>query len=88
MTTTHKNLLTSNRELLNNFYATPITVDFGTTETDDSINVASKHRKIFISIKLPDFSTTIITKNDNLSTTLTNFPWEKITLIYLNVSTI
>ena len=45
----------------NNRYITPVNVEFGSTESDSTVNIASKHRKLFTTIKLLDPSAKIIT---------------------------
>ena len=35
----------------NNRYITPVNVEFGSTESDSTVNIASKHRKLFATTK-------------------------------------
>ena len=44
----------------NNRYITPVNVEFGSTESDNTVNIASKHRKLFATIKRLDPSSKII----------------------------
>ena len=44
----------------NNRYITPVNVEFGSTESDSTVNIASKHRKLFAAIKRLDPSSKII----------------------------
>ena len=47
----------------NNRYTTPITVELGSSESENSVNLPVKHRKIFIVIKLLDPSASITIKD-------------------------
>ena len=49
-----------------NRYVTPINVEFGSTESDSTVNIAWKHRKLFAAIKLFDPSSKIITDDDTV----------------------
>ena len=40
----------------NNRYITPVNVEFGSNDSDSTVNIASKHRKPFAAIKLLDLS--------------------------------
>ena len=48
----------------NNRYITPVNAKFGSTESDSTVNIASKHRKT--TIKLLDPSAKIITDDDTV----------------------
>ena len=50
----------------NNRYITPVNVEFGSTELDSTVNISSKHRKLFTAIKLLDPSAKIITDDDTV----------------------
>ena len=50
----------------NNPYITPVNVEFGSTESDSTAIIASKHRKLFTVIKLLDPSAKIITDDDTV----------------------
>ena len=41
-------------KFINNRYTTPITVKFGSSESENSVNLPVKHRKIFLAIKIID----------------------------------
>ena len=47
-----------------NRYITPVNVEFGSTESDRTVNIASKHRKFFTAIKLLGRFAKIITDDD------------------------
>ena len=47
----------------NNRHVTPITVEFGSSESENSVNLPVKQRKIFIAIKLLDPSASITIKD-------------------------
>ena len=55
-------------KFINNSYTTPNTIECRTIETDASVNIAFKYRKIFAAIKLLDSSTIIVTKSDTIIT--------------------
>ena len=48
----------------NNQYITPINVLFGSTESDSTVNIVSKHHKSFTAINILDRSAKIITDGD------------------------
>ena len=50
----------------NNRYTTPVNVEFGITESDNTVNFASKHCKLFAAIKILDLSVKIITDDDTV----------------------
>ena len=50
----------------NNRYITPVNVEFDSTESDSTVNIASKHRKLFTVIKLLDPSAKNITDDDTV----------------------
>ena len=50
-------------KFINNRYTTQITVEFGSSESENSINLPVKNRKIFLAIKLLDPSTSITIKD-------------------------
>ena len=58
----------------NNRYITPVNVEFGSTESDSTVNIASKHSKLFAAIKLLDPSAKIITDDDTVIHHLKEFP--------------
>ena len=60
----------------NNWYITPVNVEFGSTESDNTVNIASKHRKLFVVIKLIDPSAKIITDDDTVIHHPKEFPME------------
>ena len=49
-------------KFINNRYTTPITVEFGSSESENLVNLPVKHRKIFIAINLFDPSASITIK--------------------------
>ena len=61
---------TSDVIFINNSYNTPITIELNTTELETIVHLSPKHRKISITIKLLDISTTIIIDSD----TIINYP--------------
>ena len=60
-------------KFINNRYTTPITVELGSSESENSVNLPVKHRNIFIAIKLLDPSTSITIK-DKFITNPLEFP--------------
>ena len=60
-------------KFINNRYTTLITVEFGSSESENSVNQLVKHWKIFIAIKLLDLSASITIK-DKVITNLQEFP--------------
>ena len=60
-------------KFINNRYTTPITVEFGSSESENSVNLPVKHRKISIAIKLLDSSTSTTIKNKVITNPL-EFP--------------
>ena len=58
----------------NNRYTTPVNVEFGSTESDSTVNIASKHRKLFAAFKLLDPPMKIITDDDTVIHHLKEFP--------------
>ena len=60
-------------KFINNRYTIPITVEFGSSESDNSVNLPVKHRKIFIAMKLLDPSASITIK-DKVITNPQEFP--------------
>ena len=52
-------------KFINNRYTTPITVEFGSSESENFVNLPVKHRKFFIEIKLLDPSTSITIKRQS-----------------------
>ena len=50
----------------NNRYITPVNVEFGSTESDSTVNIASKYRKLFTAIKILDPSAKSITNDDTV----------------------
>ena len=60
-------------KFINNRYTTPITVEFGSSESENSVNLPVKHRKISIAIKLLDPSTSTTIKNKVITNPL-EFP--------------
>ena len=50
-------------KLTNNRYITTITVEFGSSESENSINLPVKHQNIFIAIKLLDPAASITIKD-------------------------
>ena len=58
----------------NNRYITLVNVESGSTESDSTVNIASKHRKLFAAIKLFDPSSKIITDGDTIIHHLKEFP--------------
>ena len=60
-------------KFINNRYTTPITVEFGSSESENSVNLPVKHRKIFLAIKLLDPSASITIK-DKVITNPKEFP--------------
>ena len=50
----------------NNRYITPVNVEFDSTESDSTVNISSKHRKLFTVVKLLDPSAKIITNDDTV----------------------
>ena len=71
-----------------NRYITPINVEFGSTESDSTVNIASKYRKLFTAIKVLDPSTKIITDDDTVIHHPKEFPWELIMQQNSQLSTI
>ena len=57
----------------NNRYITPVNVEFGSTESDNTVHIVSKHCNVFAAIKLLDRSAKIITNDDTVIS-----PWESI----------
>ena len=60
-------------KFINNRYTTLITVEFGSCESKNSVNLPVKHRKIFIALKLLDPSASITIK-DKVITNPKEFP--------------
>ena len=60
----------------NNRYITSANVELGSTESDNTVNIASKHRKLFVVIKLIDPSAKIITDDDTVIHHPKEFPME------------
>ena len=52
---------------INNRYTNPVTIDFDSFDSDNTVNLQVKHRKIFIAIKLLDLSAST-TMNDKVIT--------------------
>ena len=50
----------------NNRYITSVNVEFGSTESDSTVNIAPKYRKLFTAIKILDSSTKFITDDDTV----------------------
>ena len=50
----------------NNRYITPVNVEFGSNDSDSTVNIASKNRKLFAAIKILDTSAKIITDDDTI----------------------
>ena len=50
-------------KFINNRYTTPITVEFGSSESENSVNLPVKHRKILIAIKLLNPAASITIKD-------------------------
>ena len=50
----------------NNRYITPVNVEFGSNDSDSTVNIASKHRKLFAAIKILDPFAKIITDDDTV----------------------
>ena len=48
----------------NNRYITSVNIEFGSNESDSTVNIASKHRKLIAAIKLLDPSVYIIIDDD------------------------
>ena len=71
-----------------NRYITPINVEFGSTESDSTVNIASKYRKLFTAIKVLDPSAKIITDDDTVIHHPKEFPWELIMQQNSQLSTI
>ena len=46
-------------KFINNRYATPVTIEFGSSDSESTMNIPVKHRKIFAAITLLDPSATI-----------------------------
>ena len=60
-------------KFINNRYTIPITVEFGSSESENSVNLPVKHRKCFIAINLLDPSASIAIK-DKVITNPQEFP--------------
>ena len=60
-------------KFINNRYTTPITVEFGSSKSENSVNLPLKHRKIFLAIKLLDPSASLTIK-DKVITNPKEFP--------------
>ena len=58
----------------NNRYITPLNIEFGSTESDSTIKIVLKHRKLFAAIKLLDPSAKIITNDDTVIHHPKDFP--------------
>ena len=65
--------LASEVKFINNLYITPITVEFGSSQSENSVNLPIKHRNIFIATKLLDPSVSVTTK-DKVITSPLEFP--------------
>ena len=50
----------------NNRYITPVNVEFGSNDSDSTVNIASKHCKLFAAIKILDPFAKIITDDDTV----------------------
>ena len=73
--TNYERLIANTAEIkfTNNRYTTPLTVELGSFESENSINLLVKHQKIFIAIKLLDPSASITIK-DKVITNPQEFP--------------
>ena len=52
---------------INDRYIIPVTVEFGSSESDNSVNLPVKHRKLFAALKLLDPSLSITINNKAFS---------------------
>ena len=50
----------------NNRYITPVNVEFGSNDSESTMNIASKHRKLFAAIKILDPFAKMITDDDTV----------------------
>ena len=63
-------------EFENNWYTTPVTVEFGSAKSESEVNIASKHHKLLTTIKFLDSTTNIITDDDTIIQHPREFPIE------------
>ena len=72
----------------NNRYINPVNVDFDSTKSDSTVNIASKNYKLFTIINLLDLSVKIITDDDTIIHHPKSSPREQITQQNSKTSTI
>ena len=54
-------------KFINDRYATPVAVEFGSSDSDNSVNRPVKHRTLFATLKLFDQSLSITINNTTIS---------------------